>query len=219
MQRLARCQISSLSFVLRTWPISFTDSPVHFVFFPLVYFRAFTGHRPEKEWEFSFRISFSIKILCLPGGKAVQLLCNPPPNTEAKWQGKERVREWKEGRQTGRDERSPGRAILTSLAPSDPVSGFPLSGYGECGWEGSWVLPSPFRHLVSLTWPLCRHTPPHSSLNCTRQHVNTIQHTWHHRALHLTKSPKWSLSEVAVGTKWAAEQEELQRNFDKYRGW
>lgn len=115
MQRQTGCQTPSLSFVLRTWPISFTDSPVYFVFFPLVHFRAFTEQRPEKEWEFSFRISFSIKIPRLPGGKAVQLLCNPPPNAGAKWQRKERDREWKEGRETGRDERSAGGAILTSV--------------------------------------------------------------------------------------------------------
>lgn len=30
------------------------------------------------------------------------------------------------------------------LAPSDPLNGFPLSGYGESGWEGSGVLPTPF---------------------------------------------------------------------------
>lgn len=106
-----------LSFILRTWPISFRnshDSTVHFVFFPLVHFHAFTEQRPEKEREFSFRISFWIKILCSPEGKAVQLLCNPP-NTEAKWQKEERVREWKEGRPTGRYESSAGRAILTSV--------------------------------------------------------------------------------------------------------
>lgn len=153
-------------FVLRTWPISFTDSLVHFVFFPLVHFRSFTEQRPEKEWEFSFRISFSIKLPQLPGAKAVQLLCNTPPNTEAKLQRRRGDRKWKDRR-----ERESGEWKERSrdnphkcLALSDLVSGFPLSRYRECGWERSRVLPSPFTRLI--------HRRCHSV--ATRLHTNLL---------------------------------------------
>lgn len=94
------------------------------------------------------------------------------PNTSSQLQWWESHTE-RSDRPTRRDERSAGRAILTSLAPSDPVSGFLLSGNGECGWKGSGVLPPPFRRFRSQTRPLCRHTPSHIPLNCARQQVNT----------------------------------------------
>lgn len=51
--------------------------------------------------------------------------------------------------------------------------------------------------LTSQTWPLCRHTPPHSSRNCARQQVNT-------QSAHLTSQapashdvPNRSITEVS----------------------
>lgn len=96
----------------------------------------------------------------------------------------------KSDRPTRRDERGAGRAILTSLAPSDPVSGFLLSGNGECGWKGSRAHPPPFRRFRSQTRPLCRHTPSHIPLNCARQQVNTHSSPGRSRGpLHLISSP------------------------------
>lgn len=148
----------------------FRRLPVHFVFFPLVHFRAFTEQRSEKEWEFSFRISFSIKVPRLPGGKAVQLLCNPPPNTEAKWQREERVRrsERREERQGGMKGVQEGRSLRVSgtIWPSEWLSFVRIWRAWVGGKEGASVS----NHtLTSQTRPLCRHTPPHSSLNRARQ--------------------------------------------------
>lgn len=89
--------------------------------------------------------------------------------TQLQW----RESHWKSDRPTRGDERGAGRAILTSLAPSDPVSGFLLSGNGECGWKGSGVLPPPLSRFRSQTRPLCCHTSSHIPLNCARQQVET----------------------------------------------
>lgn len=89
---------------------------------------------------------FQLNSFALPGVKAVQRLCNLPPNTEAKWQrGRERntVKRDKEVRKEWRTS-DPCKC----LAPSDPVNGFPLSGYGERGWVGGRVLPSSFTHFL-----------------------------------------------------------------------
>lgn len=139
--------------------------------------------------EFSFRISFSIKILCLPG-ETVRLGQSHLQTLRLSGSGERESRIEKSDRPTRRDERGAGRAILTSLAPSDPVSGFLLSGNGECGWKGSGALPPPFRRFRSQTRPLCRHTPSHIPLNCARQQVNTHSSPGRSRGpLHLISSP------------------------------
>lgn len=59
--------------------------------------------------------------------------------------------------------------------------------------------------LTSQTWPLCRHTPPHSSRNRARQQVNTQSAHLTSRAPASHQVPYRPITEVAVSTKEAAE--------------
>lgn len=111
-----------------------------------------------------------------------------------------------------------------SLAPYDPVSGFPLSGYGECGRDGSRVLPSPFTRLLQR----------HGHSVATRLHTALLIMPGTQSSHLMSRDPashqvpNRSIAEVDDSSKGAAEQEEmgeektawleLQRNFDKYSG-
>lgn len=149
----------------------FLSSTPHFIFFPLLHSCVVSEQRPEKEVSFHSRSLFQLKLFAFP---EKQYDLNNPTSKQWGWVVVERESHAeKSDRPTRRDERGAGRAILTSLAPSDPVSGFLLSGNGECGWKGSGALPPPFRHFGSQTRSLCRHTPSHIPLNCARQQVNT----------------------------------------------
>lgn len=158
-----------------------------FISFSL-YVHAFIEQSFEKEWEFSFRISFPVIIICLPGGKTVQFLCNPFPNSKAVSGRGKRVRVrlanvdggwgWKEHRKG-----DPSKC----LAPSDLLNGFSLSGYRESGWEGSSVLPTPFgasvhRHGHSVATRL--HTPLLMCKEANKQTTSDVSHTLHNAKKH-----------------------------------
>lgn len=63
--------------------------------------------------------------------------------------------------------------------------------------------------LTSQTWLLCRHTPPHSSLNRARQQVNTQSAHLTSRASAFHQVPNRSITVVAVSTK--QEQAEMEK--------
>lgn len=62
------------------------------------------------------------------------------------------------------------------LAPSDPLNGFPLSGYGESGWEGSSVLPTPFGADAVTLSP---HASTHLSQSCKEANKQTTSDVTH----------------------------------------
>lgn len=129
---------------------------------------------------------------------------------------------WMKGEQEGRSSQVSG-----TVWPNEWLSFVRIWRVWVGGKRGASVS---IHTLTSQTWPLCRHTPPHSSCNCARQQVNT-------QSAHLTSQatashhvPNRSITEVSSSFhregcgagrdgKRKGAWLELQRNFDKYRGW
>lgn len=125
----------------------------------------------EMEWEFSLRISFPVIIIFLPGGKAVRFLRNPLLNTNAEWQREENRSDRREYRRGGMDQAEEGRPsqMFGTIWPTEWLSFVRIQrervGGKQRASDSVWSL-------GSQTWSLCRHTPPHTSLNRARKHIN-----------------------------------------------
>lgn len=154
-------QTSFFIFVGRAWPISFINSPGHFFLCLFSVFSCYMlmlsqNRALKKERQFSFPV-----IICFARRKS-----------GPSWKHQSWVAAWKEWIETGREgwmEHRKGDP-RKRLAPSDPLNGFPLSGYGESGWEGSGVLPTPFGADAVTLSP---HASTHLSQLCEEANKQT----------------------------------------------
>lgn len=96
--------------------------------------------------------------------------------------------------------------VFGTIWPTEWLSFVRIQKMG--GKQGSSVS---IQTLSSQSRPLCRHTPPHSSLNRARQQVNTQSAHLTSQALPSHQSSNRSITEVALCTKRAVEQKEMTK--------
>lgn len=132
-------------------------------------------------------------------------LCNPLQNNQS-W-----VPAWKEWIQTGRDGWSIGRATLTNVWHHLTYwMAFLCQDTERVGGREA----ACFRLRSEQTRSLCRHTPPHTSLNCARKQINKPRLTSH--TLHQVE--KLTNHKMFFENKEKLEWLNLQNNVDDCKG-